>query len=199
LSVLQIEPLSFELFEQEERILDFDIETLAAGFADPNWVPQKITVAAWSWVGEEPVEHIITGKEGFWSRKLRGERLAPLVEAIREADALTGHNIIRFDLPVLNAECARCGIDPLPKIRVYDTTRLWRMKGFKKGQDNMSHNFALKEEKMKLDWSEWDAAYEEDGWPVAVERCRTDVIQHKAFRANPDVQKWLRGPSVWRP
>ncbi len=52
---------------------------------------------------------------------------------------------------------------------------------------------------MSLEWSEWDAAYEEDGWPIAVARCVTDVEQHKAFLANPDVQKWLRGPSVWRP
>ena len=183
----------------QERILDFDIETLAAGFADPNWVPQKITVASWSFVGEEEVHHLITGKEGFWSRSLRGERLRPLIQAISSATALQGHNIIRFDLPVLQAECARCGLDPLPKIKVYDSMKLLKMKGFKKGQSNMSHNFRLKEEKMSLEWSEWDAAYEEDGWPVAIERCRTDVIQHKAFAANPDVQKWLRGPSIWKP
>src|SRR6187551_823836 len=44
--------------EREERplrILDFDVETVAAGFADPNWVPQKITCVAWSWIGEEKV------------------------------------------------------------------------------------------------------------------------------------------------
>jgi len=182
-----------------ERILDFDIETLAAGFADPNWVPQKITVAAWSWVGEDEVHHLITGKEGFWNRDVRGAALMPLLRAISQADALQGHNIVRFDLPVLNAECARCGLFPLPRIKVYDSMRLLRMKGFKKGQSNMSHNFHLKEEKMSLEWSEWDAAYEEDGWPVAVERCVTDVIQHKAFAANPDVQRWLRGPSIWKP
>jgi hypothetical protein len=182
-----------------ERILDFDIETLAAGFADPQWVPQKITVAAWSFVGEDEVHHLVTGKEAFWNRTLRGSKLIPLIEAVRSATALTGHNIIRFDLPVLNAECARCGLDPLPKIKVYDTMRLKRMKGFKKGQSNMSHNFYLKEEKMSLEWSEWDLAYEEDGWPTAVERCVTDVIQHKAFAADPEVQKWLRGPVTWRP
>ena len=33
------------------RVLDFDVETVAAGFADPDWVPQKITCVAWSWVG----------------------------------------------------------------------------------------------------------------------------------------------------
>jgi hypothetical protein len=36
--------------------LDFDCETLAAGFADPEWVPNRITAIAWSWVGEDAVE-----------------------------------------------------------------------------------------------------------------------------------------------
>ena len=39
----------------ESRILDFDCETLAAGFADPEWVPNRITAIAWSWIGTDDV------------------------------------------------------------------------------------------------------------------------------------------------
>src|SRR5690349_13816195 len=44
-----------------KNILDFDVETIAAGFADPDWVPQKITCVAWSWVGEDTVHSRICG------------------------------------------------------------------------------------------------------------------------------------------
>lgn len=49
-----------------ETVLDFDIETVAAGFADPDWVPQKITCVAWSWIGEDKVESRVCGPEGIF-------------------------------------------------------------------------------------------------------------------------------------
>ncbi len=49
-------------------ILDFDIETVAAGFGDPEWVPQKITCVAWSWIGDEQVESRICGPFGIFGR-----------------------------------------------------------------------------------------------------------------------------------
>src|SRR4051812_24277046 len=120
------------------KILDWDLETLAAGFADPDWVPQKITVAAWSWIGSSKVESLMVGKEGFFSSEIRGQSLLPLLKAIEEADMLTGHNLLRFDLPVLNTECIRAGLPTLPRRRVQDTIRLPKSKGLKKGQDDLS-------------------------------------------------------------
>jgi hypothetical protein len=47
------------------RILDFDIECVAAGYADPEWVPSHITAIAWSWVDEalrkEVVLEVVSG------------------------------------------------------------------------------------------------------------------------------------------
>jgi hypothetical protein len=174
------------------------LETLAAGYADPAWVPDKITVAAWSWVGDDQVFCLTTGKDGFFSKRIRGERLAPLLKALRSADVLTGHNILRFDLPVLNAECLRCGLEPLRQISVQDTIKLPRTKGFKKGQDDLSRAFGVKLKKKGLTWTEWDEAYEEDGWPKAVDRCVSDVRQHKELRAKLLDRGVLR-ERTWRP
>lgn len=179
------------------RILDFDLETLAAGFADPDWVPQKITVAAWSWVGSDKVESLFTDKDGFFSRKIRRERLQPLVEAISEADVVTGHNIVRFDLKVLNAECFRCDLPMLRPVRTQDTIQLPKSKGLKKGQDDLSVIVGGRLKKKTMNWAEWEEAYEQDLWPGIIERCETDITQHKELRQKLLERSVLRAPSVW--
>ena len=185
-----------------KRILDFDLETLAAGYADPAWVPDKITVAAWAWV-QHPTEtsgvrSLSTGKDGFFSKRIRGERLRPLLEAIDEADILTGHNLLRFDLRVLNAECMRCGLPTLGRQRVEDTIVLPKSKGFKKGQDDMSVTLGNPLRKKTMNWAEWDEAYEEEGWPEVIERCESDVLQHMALREKVRERGLLR-TRTWAP
>jgi DNA polymerase elongation subunit (family B) len=167
----------------EDSILDFDIETVAAGFADPDWVPQKITCVAWSWIGEDKVESRVCGPTGiFGDPSLRARMLEPLLAEIEKADVLTGHNIIRFDLPIVNAECMRLGLEPIRRTRVQDTMLLVRSKGFKKGQDNLASLFHAPEQKMNLNWQEWQDAYDEDGWGTIRKRCESDVISHKQIR-----------------
>jgi DNA polymerase elongation subunit (family B) len=181
------------------RILDFDIETVAAGFADPEWVPQKITCVAWSWIGSDVGESRLATSEGVFSRPIRRSKmLEPLLVAIGEADMLTGHNILRFDLPVLNAECLRLGLPPLGPALVQDTIRIVRTKGFKKGQDNLSV-LTGGAPKLALSWQEWQYAYEEKNWATIVERCQSDVEGHKVMRQQMLDRGWLREPVRWRP
>lgn len=181
------------------RILDWDIETVAAGFDDPQWVPQKITCVAWSWVGDEKVETRVCGPSGIFGRpQRRAAMLKPLLSAMREADMLTGHNLLRFDLPILNGECLRLGLEPLPAFRVQDTMRLVKTKGFKKGQDNLAR--LLKGPgKLALDWQAWQDAYDEPGWPTVRERCASDVRGHKVLREEMLTRGWLRPAVWWRP
>ena len=187
------------LTSQTLRILDFDIETLAAGFADPNWVPQKVTCVSWSWIGEDDVHTVITGKDGFFSKKLRGERLTPFFEELEKADIVTGHNLLRFDLPVLNAEAIRCGLGKMRSVKVQDTMALPKTKGLKKGLDNLLRMLDINAEKKSMDWSEWDDAYEEDGWPEVIERCETDVSIHKLLRQAMMDQELFKIQKAWRP
>lgn len=181
------------------RVLDFDLETLAAGFADPQWVPQKIMVSAWSWIGEDIVHSAFCGPMGFFDPVIRAESLVGLLDAIDEADMVTGHNLLRFDLPVLNAECLRMGLSPLEPILVQDTMRLPKTKGFKKGQDNVSELLDVPIKKQAMSWQEWEQAYEEDGWKTAISRCTSDVAAHKIMRATMLDRGWLKTPTMWRP
>lgn len=184
--------------ERVERILDFDVETVAAGFDDPQWVPQKITCVAWSWIGSDEIESRIATSEGLFSRPARRRKmLEPLLAAIGEADMVTGHNLLRFDLPVMMSECLRLGLPVLDTVRVQDTMRLVRTKGFKKGQNNLAALLHVPEPKLALSWQEWQHAYEEKGWATVVERCVSDVRSHKLMRQELLDRGWLRDPVRW--
>lgn len=181
-----------------KRILDFDIETIAAGFADPNWVPQKITCVAWSWVGNDEVQSRISGVEGLFSYPARrAKMLSELLDQIAQADILTGHNIVRFDLPVINADAMRLGLEPIREAQVQDTMRLLKAKGFKKGQDALGHLFKTREEKLALDWQQWQDAYAEKGWDMVRRRCESDVVAHKQLRKELLERKLLQPARKW--
>lgn len=183
------------------RILDFDIETLAAGFDDPNWVPQKITCISASWVGDDEVHSWMVGQRGYWSRKARARKvLKPFYRMLAEADMVTGHNIRRFDLGVFNAEAMRCGTEPIRHILAEDTMRVLRSKGFKKGLDNIAVELGVPGRKLALNWAEWDYAYEDPTWATVRERCESDVRLHKLVREEMRRRGWLRPSAVstWR-
>ena len=172
---------------RRRRILDFDIETRAAGFGDPNWVPQEVTAIAWSWCGEEDV---------FYSTQLDGEGwMSYFLMAYADADILTGHNILRFDLPVLQADLLRKGYPPLLSRLVQDTMRIIKTKGFKKGQDNISTLLENPIQKMPLNWQEWDDAYRESDWRTVIDRVTSDVQGHKILRQRMLERGWLR--PIW--
>jgi DNA polymerase elongation subunit (family B) len=184
----------------QRRILDFDIETVAAGFADPEWVPQKITCVAWSWIGEDKVESAVCGPAGIFGKpERRAKMLRPLLQALGEADMVTGHNIIRFDLPVIQAEVMRLGLPVLKPLLVQDTIKLHRSKGFKKGQDNLGRLYRIADEKLALDWQAWQDAYDEDGWQTIRDRAESDVRMHKQLRAALIDLDYLKEPRTWTP
>jgi DNA polymerase elongation subunit (family B) len=187
------------LVDNEQRILDFDIETLAAGYADPSWVPDKITCAAWGWVGEKKIE-VACDPYGYFDRDRRREIIRPLLEAISAADIVQGHNIIRFDLRVIQAEAMRLKLPLLGKLRVIDTMRLPKAKGYKKSQDDMAVDLGVSEKKQKMNWQEWDDAYEEGPpWTTVKARAVSDVRQNKALAVEMEKFGWLKGPVIWRP
>lgn len=175
------------------RVLDFDIEARAIGYGDPDWVPQEITAIAWSWVGEEHVECVLrtAGVKRMLSR---------FVRAYADADVVTGHNIRRFDLPLLNAELLRNGLCALAAKQTQDTLReIVRTKGMKRDQDNLLKLFRIEEEKLPLSWQDWQSAYEEKGWPVIRERVIGDVRGHKLMRAEMLTRGWLKPARLWSP
>jgi hypothetical protein len=174
------------------------METLAAGYADPEWVPDKITCISASWIGEDEIHTWTTGQVGYWSRAgRRNAVLAPFYELLRQADVVTGHNVERFDLRVWNAEAMRCGVEPVRSILVEDTMRTLRAKGYKKGLDNIASAFGVGS-KLALNWTEWDIAYEDPSWRDVIARCESDVRLHKAVRMEMKARGWLKPARMWR-
>jgi DNA polymerase elongation subunit (family B) len=181
------------------RTLDFDIETVAAGFADPQWVPNRVTCWAYAWTDDRDVRVDALPPASFYDHQARREFLSPLMAALDEADVVTGHNIVRFDLPILNTECLRLNLPTLRPKLVQDTIRLPKSKGFKKGQDNLGHTLDVAEEKLPLSWAEWEAAYGEPGMVTVKERCASDVRMHLEMREAMRARGWLSAPRMWRP
>lgn len=123
--------------------------------------------------------------------------LSALLEQINMADMLVGQNIERFDLPVINAECMRLGLEPIRTVLVQDTKRLPKSLGFKKGQDNMCELFGTEEKKLSLNWQQWNDAYDEDGWKTVRDRCESDVRANKQLRVKLLAAGYLRPPRQW--
>jgi DNA polymerase elongation subunit (family B) len=194
------EDLTFE-FVRYLRVLDFDVETIAAGFADPEWVPQKITCVAWSWIGSDDVSVLTCGgSAGLYERPEKRRRMLDRFRRVlARADIVTGHNLLRFDLPVLNAEYMRLGLEPLQSVHVQDTMRIKRSKGFKKGQDNLAGLVQTFERKQAMDWQQWEDAYAEPGWPLVKSRAVSDVVMHKQLREQMIDRGWLRPMVRWYP
>lgn len=180
------------------RVLDFDIETVAAGFADPQWVPNRTVCWAYCWTDEKEARVSALPVRDFYDHGARRRFLEPLFEVIGEADILTGHNIVRFDLPILNSECLLLGLRTIGSKMVQDTIRLPKSKGFKKGQDNMAHALGVKEEKMPLSWAQWEAAYAEPDLTTIKERCASDVLMHIRMREKMGDAGVLGPPKMWK-
>ncbi len=154
--------------------------------------------ASWGWLDDSATPQVrVCGPEGFFRDDPRREMLEPLLAAIEEADMLIGHNIIRFDLPILNAECLRLGFGPMKPKFVHDTISLVKTKGFKKGQDVLSGVLGVVSEKQAMNWHEWQVGYAEEGWKSIKSRCAGDVIQHKEMYGA--IKGWLKPPRMWKP
>ena len=171
---------------------------MAAGFADPDWVPQTVTAWACSWADSDEVEFGLLPAADLYSLERRRVFLEPLVERILSADVLTGHNIRRFDMPVLQAECLRLGLPLVGPVLTQDTIRLPKSKGFKKGQDVMSVLLGVPLPKKSLNYQEWQDAYAEPDMATVRERVVGDVLQHKQLRLRMMERGWLEAPRMWR-
>ncbi len=181
------------------RTLDFDVECVAAGFADPQWVPVTVTAWAYSWVGSGRIHVEALPVADFYNDDARRRFILPLLAVIEAADLVTGHNIVRADLRWLNAECMNLGLPLLPSLSVIDTIRLPKSSGFKKGQDNMAETLGVEAEKLPLNHVQWRAAYAEPSLQTVKDRVAGDVRQHMQLLERMREERWLRAPRTWRP
>lgn len=191
----------------QERILVYDLETYATGFADPGWVPQVVTCVAWKWLGEPKRKTCVSTSTDHRDPGCPmphldpvaiDAMLAPFFEELAKADAIATYNGRRFDNPVLNGACWLTGRPPLGPVLTYDLHDFGRTKGVKKGLDNTAVHLGAAAEKLSLNHAQWQEGYLEPGWGTIKARAKSDVIlTEQVFYLKKDLG-WLKPPTWWR-
>jgi len=128
-----------------------------------------------------------------------GSMMLPFIEAYLEANAVVTYNGARFDQPVMNAMAWYVGIPPLPEQAVYDLHAFGKVKGMKKGLDNVAAHLGIAQEKQAMNHAAWQAAYLEPGWPTIKSRAASDVVLTEAVFHAADARGWLRPARRWKP
>lgn len=190
---------------RKRGILVYDLETYATGFADPNWVPQVITCVAWTFLdsGDVRSEASIDYAEWGMMPHLQSEAilrmLEPFLAALDNASAVMTYNGKRFDQPVLNGTMFYCGLPPLSEVKVYDLHDFGKIKGVKRGLDNIAVHLGAKEEKLAMNHAQWAEGYLEPGWKTIKERARSDVrLTEEVYHLKNELG-WIRPPKMWVP
>jgi hypothetical protein len=162
------------------RVLDWDCEN-GPGF---YWYDGKATSllhtvsAAWVDTPEE-----VTSWTTRWRppRGLVVEDLSRLRKMIESAGAVTGHNIVRHDIPLLNSHFDRLDQPRIEWPHVIDTMSLIRNgMGMSRSQENLLAMYELNREKMTVPLATWEKAWRGSVKEsrIVVERCETDVLGH---------------------
>jgi hypothetical protein len=187
------------------KILVYDVETYAVGFADPAWVPQVPTCIAWKFLGRPA--YVATSLD-FRDLYCPMPHLDPagirdMLEEFQiyydEADAVVTYNGLRFDQPVLNGARHYAGMSELAPKPVYDLHLLGKVKGVKKGLDNLAVHYGLRGKKQAMNHAQWQAAYLEEDWPTIQSRAVSDVKLTEQLYFKLDEIGRLRPPKEWRP
>lgn len=191
-----------------KRFLVYDVETYATGFADPAWVPQVITCVAWKWAGDSARKtRVLTStdfRDAFCPMPHLDPQaiqfmLEPFLEEYDQADAVITYNGARFDQPVTNAMQWYCDLPPLKPKMVYDLHAFGRVKGMKKGLDNVAIHLNVPGHKQAMNHAQWQAAYLEEGWPLIKTRAKSDVILTENVYLAVKERGWLKPARGWKP
>ena len=190
------------------RILDFDFESKPLWF----WYDKPtavITSLSTMWIAGGDIQHdtLATEIAPLGTRDEYTTWLLKTAMLFESADMLTGHNIDRFDLPLLQAQLMRMGEDTLKSMRTQDTMRLPKKRDMSASQESLINYHELKPTcpigmpiyKNHLSIPQWeDAAM---GWndEVLIERPMSDVHGHAHLRQVLIDKGYLAASRVWRP
>ncbi len=189
-------------------IVDFDFESKPAWF----WYDKPtalITSVSYMAVLDGKPDHdsLTTTVAPYDSREAYTAWIRDVANVLISADLLTGHNIDRFDLPLLQAQCIRMGLPSLPALMTQDTMRLPKRRDMSASQESLINYAALKATcpigmpiyKHHLSIPEWEDAVL--GWDgdVLIERPSSDVHGHVHLREVLIEKGYLAAPKAWRP
>lgn len=189
------------------RVLCFDLESRPSAHWYGDATTSEITAFGWKWLDEPEVQSMALTATGRFQDHT-GKRLsAPqayrrFVQVLGEAAIVYGHNIRRFDLPLLNAGLMRLG-EPVLEVlhRTTDTLKdLPKTHELSRSLDSFAAMLELGK-KLGLSIPEWEDANKltQRGLLSARERVETDVLLQERLRLALIEKGWLGPTRVWRP
>ena len=178
------------------RFLDFDIENRPLAYLG-DWTTGEVTAIAAGWTDEDRV----------WSRVLADDSTSEqmllwFLELYNEADVVTGHNIVRHDLPMINGALFEFGLPLLGPKLVSDTyAHCTKAKYLSRSQESLAGMLGLTDHKHHMSQSQWRASNRltREGLVGTRKRVVDDVIQHKGVRTELIRRKALGPYKVWKP
>src|SRR4249920_289524 len=180
-----------------QRVLDFDLENRPLNYVGDDFTFSEITAIAWKFIGEPgPIHALCLGEIPFRTM------LLGFVTASVQADLVTGHNITKHDLRILNGALLEEGLSPLPPKMVCDTYLHLKKKGGVSGsQESLANMLGVRVPKHSMSQADWREANRLT--PQGIDKTRRrvvgDVKQHIALRRELLRRDWLRPPQPWRP
>lgn len=181
------------------RWLDFDIENRPLSYWIPDRPTAEITAIAWSFVGEGRVHCRLLdlAVEGSYDRMLED-----FVRAYDAADGVTGHYILKHDLPIINGALLEANHPPLGEKLVSDTKmHLLKKADVSASQQDLSAMVGVRAPKVQMTQADWREANRltPAGLKKTRKRVVSDVRQHMEMRARLLELGWLGPPKRWRP
>ena len=196
------------------RVLDWDLENRPLNYAGEDFTFSEITAIAWKFIGEPgPIHALCLGPTNLGSMpegyKEQAGFVVPhrtmllgFVAAYVQADLVTGHNIIKHDLRILNGALLEQGLSPLPPKLVSDTyLHLKRKGGVSGSQENLAQMLNVKSSKVGMSQVAWREAnrLSDKGIALTRKRVTADVRQHIQLRRELLKRNWLKAPRIWQP
>lgn len=173
------------------RVLDFDCENGPGFFWYNDTTTSMLHTVSAAWVDSPGQVHTWTT---HWKPPLGlvVEDLSKFRKLVESAGAVTGHNILRHDIPLLNSHYDRLDQPRITWPRAIDTMKLIRGgMGMSRSQENLLAMYELSREKMTVPLAVWEKAWRgaKKESRMVVERCESDVLGHielyKKLQARP--------------
>lgn len=178
------------------RILDFDCECRPLSFGGGDFVFKEITAIAAKFIGEKQTHCWLLG-EVEPVEMLEGFR-----ELYDQADVVTGHWIVGFDLPLVSGALVELGLRPLAGKLAHDTkSHLVKHHGVSGSQESLGAMLGLDHPKVQMDQAKWREANRltPEGLKLTRKRVVGDVHQHIEMRQRLIEKGYLGPPRMWTP
>jgi len=183
------------------RVLDWDIENMPVTYYAPDYPTALVTAIAWAFVDtprDISVRAITDPRdldEYVWM-------LAGFKEAYDAADIVTGHYILKHDLPIVNGALIEMGMESLgPKLASDTKMHLVKYSALPKNQEFLEAIFKTTQQKLLLTQYDWRRAnrFLPDGVEIAKKRVVSDVRGHMQMRRQLVKRGLLKAPVLWKP